>query len=260
MTIQIDRPVPGVLRLLIDRPEKRNAINHEVRQALIEALIIAREQTDCRAIVLGGVGEVFSAGGDIASMVDLDEDGARERMRHIHQLCCLIEQTPVPVISAVEGICAGAGVGLALLGDIIIAGTTSKFMFPFMRLGLTPDWGSLRTLPARVGVAAAKRMLISDQVICGEEAVRIGLADEFVVCGVMATAVNRAAKMACLPQDAFARMKRRLADPAASFAEELQKEEDDQAVLLLAEDFQEGYAAFNEKRIPAFITSSRKYS
>ncbi len=252
MSVRLDCPAPGVRRLLIDRPDKRNAIDHAVRQAMIENLLAARRDPSCRAIVLGGVGGVFSAGGDIASMAALDAAGARERMQHIHQLCRLLESLPLPVVAAVEGFCAGAGVGMALLADVIVASPASKFLFPFMRLGLAPDWGTLRTLPARIGVAAAKGMLVHGKVIDGADALRSGLVDELAEGDVMAAAIQRALYLAGLPQDAFARMKSRLNHPAASFAEELQREEDDQAVLLLGSDFREGFAAFAEKREPRF--------
>lgn len=252
MAVLLDHPAPGVWRLLINRPDKRNAINHEVRQALIDALQAARDDARCRAVVLGGVDGMFSAGGDIASMAELDEAGARERMQHIHQLCRLLEGLPLPVVVAAEGFCAGAGVGMALLADLIVTGPNSKFLFPFMRLGLAPDWGTLRTLPARIGVAAAKRILTHGQPISGSEAVHSGLADELVDGDVMAAAVSRAVQLAALPQGAFVRMKRRLGEPAGGFAEELRREEDDQAVLLLGADFREGFAAFAEKREPQF--------
>ena len=254
MSVLLDHPASGVWRLLINRPDKRNAINHEVRQGLIDHLLAARRDPSCRAVVLGGVGGVFSAGGDIASMANLTEADARARMQHIHQLCRLLESLPLPVVAAAEGFCAGAGVGMALLTDAIVAGPASKFLFPFMRLGLAPDWGTLRTLPARVGVAAAKNMLVHGQVISAERALATGLVDELVGDEVMAAAISRAVQLAALPQDAFARMKRRLQQPAASFSDELQREEDDQAVLLLGADFREGFAAFNDKREPLFTS------
>jgi 2-(1,2-epoxy-1,2-dihydrophenyl)acetyl-CoA isomerase len=252
MSVLLDHPAPGIWRLLINRPDKRNAINHEVRQALIENLQASRRDPGCRAVVLGGVAGMFSAGGDIASMADLTEAGARQRMQHIHQLCHLLESLPLPVVAAAEGFCVGAGVGMALLADVIVASPASKFQFPFMRLGLTPDWGSLRTLPARVGLGKAKQMLSHGQVISGEQALASGLVDE-LSDQPMAAAISYATLLAALPQDAFARMKRRLNQPAASFAEELQREEDDQAVLLLGADFREGFAAFNDKREPRFV-------
>ncbi|MEC9362971.1 MAG: enoyl-CoA hydratase-related protein, partial [Pseudomonadota bacterium] len=157
------------------------------------------------------------------------------------------------VVAAAEGHCAGAGVGLALLGEVVLAGSSSKFLFPFFRLGLVPDWGLLRSLPARVGVAAARRLLMQGQVIGGEAAARCGLADEYVGdSDVMAAAIERAEALAGLPQAAFTAMKMRLNRPSADFGEELRREEDDQSRLLRAADFAEGFAAFGAKREPDF--------
>ena len=96
---------------------------------------------DVRALVFGGVGGVFSAGGDLPSMVGIDAAAARARMQHIGVLCKLVAGARVPVVSAMEGFSAGAVVGLALLGDHIVAGPGTKVLFPFLKLGLAPDWG-----------------------------------------------------------------------------------------------------------------------
>jgi 2-(1,2-epoxy-1,2-dihydrophenyl)acetyl-CoA isomerase len=170
-------------------------------------------------------------------------------MQHIATLCRLVGRLACPVVTAMEGVCAGACVGLALLGDYIVAGDGSRILFPFMQLGLVPDWGMLRTLPARVGGGAARRLLWSAAAVSGGEAARLELADEVVADdAVMATAVARAAALAELPRAAFACMKARLASPSASLEEELAREEDDQARLLVGADFREGYAAFVAKR------------
>lgn len=255
--IKIDQPAPHVKRLLINRAEKRNAIDYDVRQSMIEALQQVQADPDCRAIVLGGVEGVFSAGGDVPSMARLDEAGARARMSHIHSLCRLVAESRVPVVSAVEGFCAGAAVGLALLGDHIVVGNSTKILFPFMRLGLVPDWGTLRTLPARVGVATAKRIMTNGKMILAPEAVQIGLADtDAGDDDIMVVAVAQAEQMAMLPTEAFYRIKQRLMHPSASFEEEWQREEDDQAALLTGVDFKEGFAAFSEKRDPDFCKPS----
>lgn len=251
--ITLDSPAPHVHRLLINRPNKRNAIDYDVRQGMIDALLELRQNGDCRALVLGGVDGVFSAGGDVPSMAGLDEAGARARMRHIHTLCRLIVGSRVPVVSAVEGFCAGAAVGLALLGDHIVVGNSSKILFPFMRLGLVPDWGTLRTLPARVGVATAKRIMTNGQVILADQALSIGLADTHGGDAVMEHAVEQAVVLSTLPTDAFFRLKQRLLHPSRSLSDEWQREEDDQAELLLGPDFKEGFAAFSEKRDPDFV-------
>src|SRR5690606_8771862 len=147
----------------------------------------------------------------------------------------------LPVVSAVEGAAAGAGAGIALLGDRIVAGPASRFIFPFLGIGLAPDWGLLFTLPRRVGLVAARRLLCDGVPVGGEEAARIGLADALVADdAVMAEAIALAARLARLTADAFARTKRRLLHPSRSLFEELDREVEDQVVLLLGDDFREG--------------------
>jgi len=187
-------------------------------------------------------------------MEGLDEEGARERMRHIHVLCGLVANAGIPVVSAMEGFAAGAVVGLALLGDHIVAGPGTKVLFPFLKLGLAPDWGQLLTLPRRVGIGAARRILTSGETVTGEEGLRIGLVDTLVPdAQVMDAAVAKAAELARLPADAFARMKRRLNEPSVSLAEEFKREKDDQAALLIGPEFREGFDAFSSKRTADFV-------
>jgi enoyl-CoA hydratase/carnithine racemase len=252
-TLLVDYPAPQVARLLINRPEKRNAIDHDVRQQLIDALTRLLGDGETRALVFGGSGGHFSAGGDLPSMVGLSEAQARARMSHGATVCRLVANASVPVVTAMEGICAGACVGLALLGDYIVVGNNTQILLPFLKLGLTPDWGSLRSLPRRVGLPTTRRLLTSGENLSGAEARRLDLADELVAdADVMQTAVHRAAELSALPQAAFARMKRRLNQPSSTMDEELQRETDDQSELLCGEDFQERCAAFIEKRKPVF--------
>ena len=254
--VRLDRPAEGVLRILIDRPEKRNAMDHRVREALTAVIGEALATPACRALVLGGVDGVFSAGGDVHSMGDLSEHDARARMRHIQVLCRLLASARLPVVSAMEGVAAGAAVGMALLGDEIVVGDRTRILFPFLKLGLTPDWGLLLTLPRRVGVAGARQLLTRGDAVSGDEAVACGLADERVDDdAVMATAVARAERLAALPPRAFARMKARLNEPAPTLAEALHREEDDQASCLLSAEFSEGLSAFLNKRAPNFRDS-----
>lgn len=251
--VLVDRPAAHVARLLINRPDKRNAIDHAVRQQIAQALTALAGDPDVRALVLGGVAGVFSAGGDLPSMKGLDEAGARARMEHIHGLCQQIAEAPLAIVSAIEGIGAGGAIGLALLGDEIVVGEGTRILFPFLGLGLTPDWGQLLTLPRRVGLPAARRLLIGSGPVDGAEAFRIGLADEVTADGqVMARAIERASALALLPRDALQRMNRRLETPSATLSEELAREADDQARCLTGTEFNEGYAAFLARRPPDF--------
>ena len=252
--VLVDRPMPQVARVLINRPDKRNAIDHDVRQALTDALSATLAEGGVRALVIGGVGGVFSAGGDLPSMAGLSEAEARSRMQHVHALCRRVAGARIPVVSAVEGVAAGAAVGLALLGDHIVAGTGAKFLFPFLKLGLAPDWGQLLTLPRRVGLPAARRIFTAGAAVTGAEALRIGLADALAAdAEVMDAALAMAAELALLPRDAFARMKERLNKVSGTLDEELAREENDQAACLLGAEFAEGFAAYRSKRTADFI-------
>lgn len=258
--ILVDEPIVGLRRILINRPKKRNAIDFQVRQEMTEALLAARSDCRVRAVVLGGVGGVFSAGGDLDSMGDLDETQARDRMQHIHHLCRVLAHMPIPVVSAVEGFCAGAAVGMSLLSDFIVVDKNSKILFPFMGLGLVPDWGAMLTLPRRVGAARARQLMTSGKVSDGSYCYEIGLADELAENQqVMKVAIAHAEEFSKLPQDVFARFKQRLNHPSLTLDEELQREEDDQAVLLLGAEFKLGYSAvMNKSKAPDFTSLSRE--
>lgn len=252
--VLVDHPAPHVARVLINRPDKRNAIDSDVRQGLIDNVSAIVADADNRALVFGGAGGVFSAGGDLPSMIGLSVDAARARMQQGHVLCRLVAGAGTPVITAIEGVGAGAAVGLAMLGDYIVVGEGSKILFPFMKLGLTPDWGTVFSLPRRVGLPIARRILTAGGAVTGAEALKIGLADELVADAlVMEAAVRKASEWSKLPLGAFARMKDRLNNVSSSLAEELAREATDQAVCLTSAEFAEGYAAFNEKRAADFI-------
>jgi 2-(1,2-epoxy-1,2-dihydrophenyl)acetyl-CoA isomerase len=255
--VSLDHPAPHVARLLINRPDKRNAIDYEVREALYELLGEVQADTQIRALVIGGAGGFLSSGGDTPSMVGLNEAQARERMRHIHRLCRRLLGLPLSVVTAVEGMGVGAGVGLALLGDLIVAGPGTKFYFPFLKLGLVPDWASLLTLPRRIGPGRAQRLLAHSASVAGAEAQVLGLVDVLAADdgAVMATAVAEAAVLAQLPREAYARMKRMLQPTEEEFESVFRSEEDAQAALLQGSAFREGYAAMRDKRAADFIGS-----
>jgi 2-(1,2-epoxy-1,2-dihydrophenyl)acetyl-CoA isomerase len=244
-----DRPAPHVARILINRPDKRNAIDAATRQALIEQVTALLADVDVRALVLGGAGGHFSAGGDVATMAGIDEAAALARMQHGHQLCRLVGNAGVPVVSAIEGVGVGAAVGLALLGDRIVAGEGARIMFPFLKLGLTPDWGLLLSLPRRVGLPVARRILDAGLAIAGAEAQRIGLVDEVVPDDqVMPRAIALASQLAMLPRQAYAMTKARLNQPSVTLGEELEREARDQVRCLVGDEFREGLDAHQNKR------------
>ena len=252
MSVRTDTPAPGVLRLMIDRPDARNAINADVRTRLIDAATAAQADPAVRALVIAGAGGMFSAGGDLPSLVGISEDAALTRLREGHRLVSLLWSYPKPVVAAVERFAIGAGAGLALLADEVVIGEQAVFGFPFIRLGLVPDWGLSGTVPRRTGVEAAARLFAAGGNVAAERAVTIGLADQLVDdARVMEAAIARAATLARLAPGAFARLKLRLRGDAEA-ALGLDREARDQAACLVSPEFAEGYAAFREKRDPRF--------
>ncbi|GAD59398.1 phenylacetate degradation enoyl-CoA hydratase PaaB [Brevundimonas abyssalis TAR-001] len=154
-----------------------------------------------------------------------------------------------------EGVAAGASVGLALLGDHVVVGPSTRILFPFIKLGLVPDWGLLRSLPQRIGVGRARHLVFAGAAIDGAEAVNIGLADELVDDdAVMTVALERAEAFASLPREATARIKARFrAFGRLDFAQDLDAERVDQVACLTHGEFAEGLSAQLGRRAPRFI-------
>jgi len=251
--ILADDPRPDIRRLLINRPAARNAINEPVRNQIFDALIAAREDSRIRTVLLGGAGGIFSAGGDLPSLVGISPGDARTRMQEGHKIVSLLWAFPKPVIAAVERVAAGAGAGLALLADRIVIGHDAALVFPFLRLGLVPDWGLMQTLTRRAGYARANQIFLDNASIKGTDAIGMGIADIVSAdADVMTRALTEAEALAALPLNAFNRLKAGLrnathADPLA-----LAYEAEMQVACLTGAEFKEGYAAFKEKRAASF--------
>jgi 2-(1,2-epoxy-1,2-dihydrophenyl)acetyl-CoA isomerase len=249
----IDSPGLHIRRLLINRPEARNAVNQDVRDAIFAALSNARDDAQVRTVVIGGAGGVFSAGGDLPSMVGISEAAALARMQDGHRIVSLLWTFPKPVVAAVEGVAAGAGAGIALLADRMVIGHKASLLFPFLRLGLVPDWGLMQTVIRRAGHSQAARIFMENAAITGVEAAAIGLADQAVGdAEVMAQALAAAERFAGLPMAAFARMKLALRGGGQADPLNLAYEAKAQTACLTGPEFVEGYAAFREKRVPLF--------
>jgi len=252
MSVVLDNPAPRVRRIRIDRPDARNAIDDAVRAALLAAVGDAADDAAVRAVMIGGAGGLFCAGGDLPSLIGLDREAALARMRSGHAVVSAIWSCPKPVVAAVERFAIGAGAGLALLADEIVMGNSAIFAFPFLRLGLVPDWGLMGSLRLRAGWAAAGRIVRQGQPVKGEEAMSLGLADRLADdAAVMDEAIAAAVRMADQAPAAFARFKQAMRGDAAT-ALDLAAEAEAQADCIIGPEFAEGYAAFREKRDPGF--------
>lgn len=250
MSIEVDLQDGGLCVITLNEPERRNPIGHAKREALVAALSQAEADNAVRAVVLTGAGGHFSAGGDIRDQKERSISQHRERFGLIKDLVLRMSRFSKPLVAGVEGWAAGGGFALALACPTIVASREARFVASFTKIGLIPDMGLLATLPARIGAARTRRLLLTNRVVEAPEALDSGMVDELADAGdVVRVAGLRAmeeAEGASLPRqfivDWFAR----------DVAEALEYEQSLQPMLLNSADAAEGRAAFAEKRRPRF--------
>lgn len=241
-----------VAAIILDEPEVRNALTAETREALRTVLAAVTADEGVDALIIAGAGGNFCAGGDIRTMGETDAAAIGNRMADVAETALALAAFPRPVIAAVDGHAAGAGVSLACLCDIVVADGATQFTFSHLRMALGPDWGLSHTLPARVGEALARRLIISGARIDGAEAHRIGLVDILAAEGEVAEAARVAAReLAGGPRRAIGAVKAMMSDFEALRAA-LVHEGNVQRGRFPAPEHQEAAAAFREKRNPDF--------
>ena len=252
----VTRPTPHVAQIAINRPEAKNAIDETTRLALIEAIEAALADESVRALLLCGTSGVFCAGGDLASMRGMSEEQARARMQSGHKLVQLLWNADIPVVVAMEKFAIGAGAGLALVADYIIAGETARMNFPFLNLGLVPDWGSTQSLVRKAGWGTARRLVLDRASLKGEQLLNLNLVEQIVEDDkVMACAVDKAREFSLLPRLALRQFKETMRQSPLAMESALQAEESHQTNCFLSEEFAEGLTALQEKRPADFIKS-----
>lgn len=240
----------AVLILTLDYPARRNALAMPLRTGLQDALERAMLDRGVRAVLLTGAAGHFCSGGDISGMAVRDALDGRERMRRTHALVRLLVLGPLPVVAAVEGWCAGAGLSLACACDTIVAAEDARFTAGFGKIGLMADLGLPHTLPARVGQARARQILLHHPQLTAPEAERIGLVDHVVPHGhARDAALERARYLAEQAPAPMAYTKQLLGEGLDAA---LEREREYQSMLFLTTDHAEGRAAFLEKRAPSF--------
>jgi 2-(1,2-epoxy-1,2-dihydrophenyl)acetyl-CoA isomerase len=248
----------AVAILKLNRPEKLNALDERMREALTAALTMVERESSLRAAVITGAGRGFCAGGDIDTMIDLKENHHsatfREYLEGGHELVRRIRRLPKIVLASVNGVAAGAGMNLALACDLRIASDRASFAQAFGRLGLHPDWGGTFFLPGLLGMGRAMEMFVLGDPVNAAEAHRLGLLNSVVAHEELAEETRKlAVRVAEAPPLPLALLKQALYERLETeLGLMMEHEVSAQMKCFDSEDFHEGLQAFREKRKPNF--------
>jgi enoyl-CoA hydratase/carnithine racemase len=200
----------GVLLVALNRPERRNAIDDAMAEALRAAFERAATDGAVRAVILTGEGQAFSAGGDLSRFErDWDPREFRHESHRLTQLISLVERLEKPTVAAVNGVATGAGTQLALVCDVRLMAPTARFVYREGRLGIIPSHGGVTRLVKLIGLARAKDVILGGEEVSAEEALRLGLVTA-VEPDVVAAARERVALMLERSPQAYAAAKRLL--------------------------------------------------
>jgi 2-(1,2-epoxy-1,2-dihydrophenyl)acetyl-CoA isomerase len=248
----------GTLHLVLDRPERRNALSPQMRQGLIDQMAVAAADLSVRAVVLRGAGGTFCSGGDVTT-----QGGGRTALDSIDRLLFgrrvveAVVNLAKPVVAVVEGHAVGAGLGLALSCDLVVARDDARFSAIFARRGLVPDMGTTYFLARQVGLHRAKELVMTARMFGAEEAYRLGL---LARCWPAETFEEEVADFVAWvtagPTAAWGTAKRALNRTFESdLSTMLEMETLGQAVATQTRDHQDAVTAFRDKTDPSFTGS-----
>jgi 2-(1,2-epoxy-1,2-dihydrophenyl)acetyl-CoA isomerase len=246
----------AVARVVINRPERKNALGNDMRALLIEAFSAADADDEVRAVILTGAGDTFCAGADVSQMRSLDVKSVRSHLRHnVNALIRALYHIEKPVIASVRGAAVGIGLSMMLACDMVIASDTARFSCIFARRGLAPDSGAVFFLSRLIGMARARELVFSTRFLSAREAADWGIVNRVVPDAELENAVQElAASMAAQPTYALAMAKKLFQfslEPGLDHF--LEYEALMQPQFPQTEDYREGIAAFKEKRPPRFV-------
>jgi 2-(1,2-epoxy-1,2-dihydrophenyl)acetyl-CoA isomerase len=247
----------AVVRLTLDRPQVGNAIDIPMARAFMEASIACDEDDSIRCVLVTGNGRLFCAGGDVAAF-----HGAGDRLpaflkeitAYLHSAVARFARMDKPIVTAINGPVAGAGVGLALMGDIALADPSAHFTLAYTAIGMTPDGGTTWLLPRLVGMRRAQELALRNRRVGAQEAAEIGLVTRVVAEGELAQEVGDLARELADSATGALGATRRLLLDSFSTPLETHMEQESRAIAARARtpEGREGIAAFVEKRKPRY--------
>jgi len=246
----------GIATIILNNPEKMNAMNLAMWQGMIDAMERLSADDSVRCVVIRGAGDrAFSAGADIEEFprTRLNKEAARSYAQVTHRAMRAVADSRHPTLAVIHGACVGGGLELASVCDMRICGVSSRFGAPINRLGLVMSYGELGGLVALAGRAVALEIVLEGRVFSAEEAIRTGLVNRVVDDGQVdeegLAAARRIAAGAPLVARWHKRFVQRLSDPRPLTDAELDEAFD----CFDTEDFRIGYQAFLTKGRPAFV-------
>ncbi|MFK7804692.1 MAG: enoyl-CoA hydratase-related protein [Anaerolineae bacterium] len=246
----------GVVEITLNNPDKFNALNTATAKEIIQVVKMVKRDSEMRAILLTGAGRGFCAGQDLSEIENRGDDFSfRKHLNESYNPMAQAMRTlEKPVIGAINGACAGAGLGLALACDIRYASEKAKFLTAFIGIGLAPDTGVSYWLPRLIGPAKAAEMLFTNDRLDGTQAAKAGLVNKvFPHETFLDEARALAQKLAASPTLGIGMSKRALNKSlGVTFDEQIDYETHLQEIAGHSEDYTEGVTAFNEKRSPVF--------
>ena len=244
----------GIATLTLNRPQQLNAITNAMMASLQEILADLNSDDSIKVLIITGSGRGFSAGLDAGSLAETSSISPQQLEEGMRVFALSLNNFPKPIIAAINGVTAGAGMALALLCDIRIASEEAKFFSGYNRMGLTPDIGVTYFFPRLVGIPRAMELLLTGDSFDAAEALQMGMLNKVVPeKDVMDEARELATRIASGPSVAVNLTKKALRKSLHNNLEQQVKVEFATfTACLKTEDHQEGLAAFREKRPPEF--------
>ena len=240
--------IGAVLRLTIDRPEKKNALTDAMYAALAAGLAEAAATPELRVVLLTGAGGSFTSGNDIADFMAVASGDAVQAERSVHRFLEQLAVFPKPLVAAVPGVAIGVGTTMLLHCDYVILGESARLAAPFVGLGVVPEAGSSLLLPACVGHQRAFALFALGEVLDADRAASWGLANRVVADGALADeALAVAGKLAAQPAGALVMTKRLMRDGAA-LKEQMAAEAESFAACLASPEAKAAFAAFAARK------------
>lgn len=260
--MSVDYQLQGDVAILtMNRPDRFNALNEEMSGDLVSAM--ERAGNESRALVLTGEGRAFCSGADLTDLLGEYDTGGPDLGRVLdevfHPVVHSLTDCPVPTIAAVNGVAAGAGLGLALGCDLRVMAESAFLTSAFTAIGLAPDSGTTWLLPHHLGVSRALDIALTNRRVPADEALRLGLVSEVVADGdAREKAIELAGSLADGVPDSLVTTRRLIRGSGSmTFADALAAEREEQARLGATPEHREGVKAFVEKRPPDFRQSGR---